>query len=92
MTSMLLRPGDLRAVDRVADREGEHAAEQRGDHPTSIVFQIERMRQRVVEQPLEMDQRVCLHVEQALESRMNRNLRNAATISASVGSTTTTTR
>ena len=64
---MLLRPGSLRAVDRVADRERQHAADQRGDEPDLHGVADRAQRQRIVEQPLEMDERVLLHVEQALD-------------------------
>ena len=68
MTSMLLRPGDVRAVDRVADRKGQNAAEQRRDEPDLHGVPDRAHRQRIVEQPLEVDQRILPHVEQALDA------------------------
>ena len=93
MTSMLRRAGSVGAVDGVADGEGEHAADERGDQADLHGVPDRAQRQRIGEQPLEVHQAVLALVEQAGQIvRMNRNLRKAATVSASVGSTTTTNR
>ena len=64
-----MRPAarQLRAVDRVADGEGQHAADERGDEADLHRVDDRAHRQRIVEQPLEMDERVLPRVEQAGE-------------------------
>ena len=60
--------------------------------PTSIVLKIERMVSGLSNMLLKCISEYCRMSNRLATSRMNRNLRNAATISASVGSTTTTNR
>ena len=60
--------------------------------PTSMVFQIERSASGLANSRSKCMSPYWRVSNRLAMSRMNRNLRNAATISASVGSTTTTNR
>ena len=60
--------------------------------PTFSVFQIDSMVSGLSNTLLKWTQLYWLMSNSASKSLKNRNLRNAATISASVGSTTTTNR
>ena len=60
--------------------------------PTSMVFQIERSASGLSNSRSKWMSEYCRMSNRLSTLRMNRNLRKAATISASVGSTTTTTR
>ncbi len=62
---MLLRPPQACAMHGVADREGQHAADDRGDEADLHGVDDGAKRQRVVEQALEMHQRILPGVEQA---------------------------
>ena len=65
--SMILRPGNLRAVDRVADGEGQYAADHGGDHADLHRVPDRGHRQRIVEDGVEVNPAVRLHVEHGVE-------------------------
>ena len=75
-------PGRVAAVDRVADREGEHAAEHRRDQADLHGVPDRPHGQRVVEDAVEMHQRVMPHVEQAGGARDEQEARGTRPRSA----------